>query len=269
MAGKTGITPEELQRGELYGVLDKARGEAKPLGPDIIAQKIRAAEDWIEHEANVRFGTQRIVCEPQRRGIASTDYDREEAPYDFQRDMLLDERWGYFELRERPVVQIDRFFFRFPGTTFSQTFNIVPDWIRLEKQFGHVQIVPSSGTGMTIFALQAFVASILGTGRGVPQALYVDYQAGLSREALCRDHQDLLEAVRIAATLFLFGILDTIRSGGLASQSLSQDGQSRSQSPASGKWGAYSGRVEMALANLDRVLNTWRRHERGILFAVA
>lgn len=269
MAGKTGITPEELQRGDLYGILDKARGEAKPLGVDVIAQKIRAAEDFIEHAANVRFGQQRIACEPQARQLATETYDREESPYDFQRDMLLDERWGYFELRERPVVQIDRFFFRFPGTGFSQTFTVPPDWIRLEKTAGHLRIVPATATGLTIYALQAFVASILGTGRGIPQALYIDYQAGLTREALCRDHQDLLEIVRIRATLLLFGILGTVRSGGLASQSLSQDGQSRSQSPASGKYGPYSGQIEMALANEERILETWRRHERGVLFAVA
>lgn len=271
MGSKTGITAESILESELYGVLIKGRGENDPLSPAAILTEIRAAEDSIEHDIKVAFGEQRIVCEPEARGIAASAYDREEAAYDFERDMFLEHRWGYFELRARPVIAIERLFFRFPGGSFSTPYTILPEWIRLEKTFGHLRIVPThAGPELSMLAIGAFLMSMLRGGgtRGVPHALYVDYRAGLTRDALCRHHQDLLKAVRIRATLLLMGILSNVRGAGVGSQSLSQDGQSRSQSLASGKWGPYSGAIEIAMRNESALLDAWRSSEKGPLFAV-
>lgn len=248
---------------DLYGVLLKAQGEANPLPPAVIDRKIRAAEDWYEHALHIFFGERRVVSNPQGRGIAPANYDVAVPALDYTRDLFADEQWGWLDLHYRPIVSISEFFFSYPGTGFAKSFDVPLEWLQVDYKYGTVRMVPTTGPAVMV-TFNAWVMSVLAGGRGLPRSIYVDYVAGLSREALLTDHQDLLEAVRIRACLLVFGIASTIRAPGLASQSLSLDGLSRSQSFGQGKWGPYSGVIEMAMAREQEILRAWRDAERGI-----
>ena len=267
---KTPITVEELKAGELYGVLVKSRTEAEPLPDAVLETKLRAAEDSLEHELQLFFRERRVISEPDHRPALSPAFseaggDVEIPALNYPEDWYFESRWGWTELPYRPIKSVDKFFFSYPGTAFTESYTYIPEWVRLDKKFGRFYIVPTKSAGaVTLALLNNFILSILGTGRGLPQTLFIDYTAGFSPEALKRDHNDLLELVRLTTTLLVFGILGNVRSGGLGNQSLSQDGQSRSQSIAQGKFGPYSGAIELANQNIAAIKETWRRSERGI-----
>jgi len=191
----------------------------------------------------------------------------EVAALDYERDFFVEARWGWVYLDYRPIQSIERFFFSYPGTAFAQSYNVPVDWLQADPKFARVQIVPTHGEAI-IASFNAWVLSVLAGGRGLPQSIYVDYTAGLSREKLLAEHQDLLELVRIRTTLGLFPALTNIRTGGLGSRSLSLDGLSRSESYGAGKWGAYSGVIEQYKEREKAIVKTWRESERGVLAMV-
>lgn len=266
--GKTGLTVEEILEGELYGILLKARGEAKPLGPPQLFAKLRAAEDFYERTLAVRFGEKRIATEPEARGLSADDYDVAEPAYDYPPDFHAEHAWGFLRLRSRPVKRITGYFFTYPGMGFKPALTVEPTWVRLQDpKSGITRIVPGSGQ-VTNFAFSAFIQSVLGASRGIPSSIFVDYVAGLSHDALAADHNDLLEGIRLRTALSAFGILTNVRTGGTGSQSLSQDGQSRSQGFAGGKYGAYSGYITLAIENEAEIRDAWNTHERGVRMTV-
>ncbi len=276
MAGgfKSPVTPESILAGELYGVLIKARGEEKALGPEVVAGKLRAAEDLYEHELHLFWEEKRVASDPRPRGLvprsatAAGDYDVEQAGLNFPDDFYLDGRFGRCELAYRPVRDpVVRFCYT---PSLAQSLQPIPsEWIRLERKEGRFYVLPTGAPEMTLARFEATAMRLAGYGRGIPDFMLVDYVAGFTRTELLHDHNDLLEALRITTTLLVFGILSNIRTGGLGSMSLSQDGQSRSQTPLQGKYGAYSGAVELALQNEERILKSWKRSEHGIIMAVA
>jgi hypothetical protein len=265
--GKTPITPQEILEGELYGVLTKAAGEAQPLSVTTIERKIRAAEDRFEKELQLFFGHRRVVSNPQGRGIPATDYDVAIPALDYDRDWWTDERWGFFAFPYRPVVSVQGAFFAYPGTNFVAAFQLPEPWLQIDYKFGDARIVPATGQAITA-VFNGYILSILSGGRGLPRSFFLDFTAGLSHDELLTDHADLLEALRIEVVLSLFGILTNVRTGGLASQSLSLDGLSRSQAFGGGKYGPYSGAIELWLQQQKAILESWRRAERGPVLMV-
>lgn len=266
--GKTGIAVAEILEGELYGVLLKARGEAKPLGEPELFRKLRAAEDFYERTLQVRFGEQRIASEPEKRGLNPDTYDVAETAYDYPPDFQTEERWGFLQLRARPVKEVTKYFFTYPGMGWQPAYDVNPDWVRLlDRKSGITRLVPGSGE-ITTFAFSSFIHSVLSASRGVPSSIFVDYVAGLSRDEIAKNHNDLLEGIRLRTALSTFGILTNVRTGGTGSQSLSQDGQSRSQGFAGGKYGAYSGFITLAMEQEEAILESWKTHERGIPMVV-
>lgn len=273
---KTGITPQEILSHELYGVLVRASAEPVSLPPEAIYNKIRAAEDSYEHGLNIFFEERRVVSDPTRRPggvpLDPATYDHAEPAYHYPRDFFLAERHGHLDFRTRPVWSISQLFFAFNGSAgkvFDFQRDGVPGWALLDSKFGRLRLEPPINGAYGAFGSHAgFLLHRVAGGAGVPNALYIDYVAGFGVARLKHDHMDLLEGVRLRTTLLLFGILGNVRSKGLASQSLSEDGLSRSQSAASGKWGAYSGAVELAMQNEAAIFDSWKRSERGVPLVV-
>lgn len=270
--GKTPITADEIYNDDLYGMLVKARGEAQALPVAVIDRKLRAAEDFYEHNLQLFFGEQRVASNPQARGLvastssATNDYDVAEPAYDFDRAMFSEQRWAYTQLNYRPLVSVTRAFFAYPGMDFAQAWQIPAPWILPDYKFGKFQLVPSKGD-VSFLQLNAWMLSTIAGGRGVPMTLHVDYVAGISHDALLRHHNDLLEGVRLRAILSTFGILSTVRTAGLGSHSLSQDGQAKSESFQMGKYGPYTGQITLALEQEQAIRDAWRQSERGPLVA--
>lgn len=282
---KSPVTPEEIQAGELYGVLLKARGEAAPLDGQFIAQKIAVAEDYLERELALRWKPTRVFSDVFARLRAMqptsrlalfeksdqhpTGFDRltdiAEPAYDYTMDFWAEERWGFMQLNYRPVRDVSKFVFAFPGA--MPVWEPPLTWLRLDQKFGTIQLVPSTAEAVYV-SFNAFLLGTLAGGRGLPQSIYVDYEVGFDADELTSNHQDLLELVRLTATLSIFGIAQTaIAPGGAGSTSLGLDGLSRSVG-FSGKWGPYSGRIELAMERAKVLLDSWKRRERGVPMVV-
>lgn len=144
----------------------------------------------------------------------------EEPGYDLEPDFFQGNRWGYVVLNHCPVISVQslKFVYPAPATTI---WDVPADWIRLDKRFGHLRLVPSGS--LVTAPLSVFAVQLLGGGRVVPQAVQVRYTSGLAHAT--RDYPDLIDLVRRMALLKLMQGAFLPTSG-----SLSVDGLSESQS---------------------------------------
>lgn len=142
----------------------------------------------------------------------------EEPAYDYDPQFFEGNNWGYLVTRQSPVIQVRYIRFSYPAPT-NTFFDIPLDWIRLDKKFGHVRLVP--GTSTFAAPLSAFMMQVMGGGRGVPNMIMVRYQAGLQNAAA--DYPDLVDTIKKMCVLRV--IEDQYAP---ASGSISADGLSRS-----------------------------------------
>jgi hypothetical protein len=281
---KTGLKVEDLQASELYGVLGKSVLEKEDF-PDLeIWRKIRVAEDHYERELAMSFRPRRVFCDafgrlPESRGGTGVfpssgelaipdDYDDvkdlEVPAYPYREGMFDYNEYGGQMLSHRPVRNITVVAVAFPG--IDPVYMVPRKWCRLDRQSGWLQFVPSSGQAM-LAILQSYLFRVVGGGRQIPMSLYVDTVVGFTPEKLQADHQDLLEGVRLMSLLLLGGVITTIAvPGGGTSVSLSIDGQSKSNS--FGQYGAYSGKIQLAIQQEALIRQTWAKREKGVPIAI-
>lgn len=275
---KTPISINEFKQHELYGVVTFAANEQGALSDDAIVQKLAAAEDFYERSLQIRFqetrvfsdvwGRQHSTFPPGSIADLPDDFDPindlDEPAYDYATDFWGGDQWGKLFLNYRPIRDISQVFFAFPGT--QPVWSVPLTWLRPDRKFGSFQIVPSSS--VAVYAtFNAYILGVLAGGRGLPQSIYVDYTVGFTPDELCTHHNDLLEGVRLHAMLATLGLVSTAANpGGVQSSSLSIDGLSRSRSWG-GKWGAYSGKIELAIQREQDIRESWARKEKGIPLA--
>jgi hypothetical protein len=258
--GKTPLTVDDILRSTLYGALIHAAGESAPLDRKVIWQALRAAEDSYEADLGTFLTIKRIASDPRLRQMDPTTYDAEEPAYNHEMDLWTESRWGFFQLRRRPVASVDHLVFAYPmgfGPIEPQGFVIPPIWVRVDYRSGQVHLVPT-GSAIILARFNAFIMSMVAAGRGVPRSIFCDYQAGIGCDALLTDYSYLLEGIKARTFLQLAIPLSQARTGGLTSHSISQDGQSQSESFPSGKWGPFSGMIELAKDRDDAAIKSFR-----------
>ncbi len=272
MAGtKSGLTAEEIQRDQLYGLLGKAQRETNPYDPKDIESKIRAAEDFYEDNLNILWGKHKIISGARARGIVvnpdASVPEIEEPGYDYEGDFWDGNKWAHVDLMHRPVIPdtttqsgITKYFLGFP-TADKKLFEIPQEWIKANFKYGTVQLVPVNGAIYASFN-NWFLAFTLG-GINIPMILYIDYFAGLEKDRLRKDNAHLLEALKMRVVLFMGGILGNIRAEGLASRSLSLDGLSHSRGYGGGKYGPYSGLIQHYIDQEKEIRETFRNARKG------
>ena len=275
---KTGITAAEIKAGELYGKLIRANGEAADYPDTEINRKLFAAEDFYERTCQFKWQTTRVFSSPQLRvdspdpQVRVTDYDPTkdiaESAFDYDPLMFRNNQWGEQQLGQRPVQSWQQAFFWYPGAEIGASWRIAADWVRLDYRYGTLQIVPATGAQLQLLSLNAYIASSVAGGRGIPASLFFDYTVGFTPEILQAQHQDLLEGVRLLTLLLLFGLLSTVRSGGQTGGSLGLDGLSESKS-FGGKYGAYAGEIELAKEYEQSIREAWQTAEQGPAVAFA
>lgn len=142
----------------------------------------------------------------------------EEPGYDMEPDFFTGERWGYLLVRHKPIIAVQSMRFVYPNP-MTGVFTVPPEWIRLDKKYGHIRLVP----GAQAFAppLAVWSMQIMGGGRTIPQMIQLRYTSGLTDAAAqWPDLQDLV--LRMAAMRAMQGIFPS------SSQSISADGLSQS-----------------------------------------
>ena len=166
----------------------------------------------------------------------------EEPGYDLEGDFFSGERWGYLVTRHRPIISVQSMTFVYPQP-YSGVFTVPADWIRTDKKYGHIRLVP--GTQAFAAPLSAWVMQVMGAGRTVPQMIQLRYTAGLRNAAA--QYPELPDLVLRMAVLRVLHASFPATSG-----SISADGLSESQSI---QLDQYQGDIDASLERLRQVIH--------------
>lgn len=214
---------EEMRRDRLM----MAAAGAMPstdISDDYIWQKLRAAEAEIGRLLRVPLApTQFFPKEPTPDQLAALPAGMPWAVdpgYDYSPDFFQGERWGLLRLRQKPVISVSSLVFAYPSTASPQ-FTFPLDWLRIDKKYGQIQIVPTSAAYLA--TMNTFVLQALSSGRQIPMALEFTYVAGLTDAV--NEWPDLIDVIKKKAVLSI--VEDTFLP---ASGSISADGLSQSTS---------------------------------------
>lgn len=189
---------------------------------DYIWSKILAAEKEAARRLRVFLEPTLVLPyghDPSEQPTDGTPW-AEEPAYDYDPDFFRNERWGYIVTRQHPIVAVHKIEFAYPAPTAS-ILKVPDDWVRPDKKYGHIRLVPSAQAFMA--PLGAYIMQALGGGRTIPHMIRVTYTAGLSN--IETEYPDLIDLIKKMAVLKI--IQDAFMP---SSGSISADGLSRSLS---------------------------------------
>ena len=246
----------------LFGVslLDPKTGQ--PYSDAAIEMDFRTAEDFFERELQTYFRTTVIKCDP----LPGDTYDREEPAYDYPPNFFEGERWGWIQLRKRPVQSVQRIRILYP-TPDNLIYTVPATWIKLDKKYGTIRLVPDR-TAVYV-SMSAYILQVFGGGRGVPHCIFIDYTAGFTPTELQTNHQDLLDLIcKRAAINVLMTVSDAI-SKGISTYTNSADGLSQTITRvASAQSLLYGPRIVSYGKQIAEGIEKWQNMEQGLRLMV-
>ena len=221
--------------------------DGRAFHDDYLIEQINAAEADAQRALRVFFTPTEVLpetttaAEREALDAAGTPWV-EEPGYDLEGDFFSGERWGYLITRHKPIIDVHSMRFVYPQP-YSGVFTIPLDWVRLDKKYGHVRLVP--GTQSFAAPLSAGILQIMGAGRTIPQMIQLRYTAGLTTAAAA--FPDLVDLViRMAVLRLLQGLFLP------ASESISADGLSQSRSVDLDK---YQAGIDVLLERLRQAIH--------------
>lgn len=220
---------------------------SQTLDDDYLVSQLLAAEADLSHALRVFLTPTQILPETATQAerdaldLAGTPWV-DEPGYDLEGDFFSGERWGYLVTRHRPIISVQSMTFVYPQP-YSGVFTVPADWIRVDKKYGHIRLVP--GTQAFAAPLSAWVMQVMGAGRTVPQMIQLRYTAGLTNAA--QRYPDLLDLAQRMTVLRMLHNLFPAASG-----SISADGLSESQSIDLDK---YQGDIDAHVDRLRQVIH--------------
>lgn len=248
---KTAIVAE-LMRDRVLNSLGSYLNTAA-LDPDYLYAELLAAESEISHTLRVYLQPTVIVPDdtPQSELDAMDAADivyATEAAYDYDPDFFSGESWGYIVTKQKPIISVQSIVFAYPVPQ-QQFFQIPAEWIRLDKKYGHIRLVPAA---MAFAApLSAFIMQALGGGRTIPFMIRIKYTAGI--KDVFKEYPELVDTIKKMAVLKIIQASFPAQSG-----SISADGLSQSQSVDISKY------EDM----IDRALNGPKGSNGGLMTAI-
>ena len=148
--------------------------------------------------------------------------------FDYDPAMFQAERWGLMNLPFKPAQSVQSVIIAFPAP-FLMNYTVPPEWIRIDRKYAHLQLVPT--TSAAVSPVGAFALVAIGGAVTYPQAIQVRYIAGLTNangdvvSSFAENWADLIDLVKRMA------IMNVMRMGFLPSSgSISADGLSQSNS---------------------------------------
>jgi len=241
-------TPELITGNYLFGIplVDEDGNE---LGEPTIEYWIGQGISWLETE---------LMIPIQPTSIQETH------------DYYIDEyqQFCYLQLYQYPVISVESLVASYAG---QEIMTFPADWIRIYKQTGQLQLVPTTGSLSQV---------LLGAGSGVllplitarlsnmPHLFNVTYTAGFAEGQV---PGDIVDMIAMKACIGLLNILgDILLGAGIASQSLSIDGLSESiNTTQSAENSAYSARIRQYERQIKAQLPNLRARYKGLRLAVA
>lgn len=211
------------------------------VSDDYIWQKLRAAESEIAHRLRILLTPHQIFpTQPTQDQIDALNGLpwMMETPYDYSPTLYDRDKWGYFITRQRPIIDVQRLRYQMPSQG-NQYFDIPLDWLRLDKKYGHVRVLPTTNASLVTASVLGFTA--LTWQSIIPNMLNLTYSAGL--EDAERDYPELIDAIKKMAVVKILTDLFLPQSG-----SISADGLSESMSTDVSK---YQDQVEHIINGAD------------------
>lgn len=193
---------------------------ASTLSEDYIYGKLLAAEAEISRRLRVLLEPTIVFAGPptsEEIAAAGAAPWIEEPAYDFDPDMYTGDRWSLIPTRQRPIIAVQSFAFVYP-TPITSRFNVPQEWLRIDKKYGQIRVVPSGVAASSPVAL--YLMQSMGGGRGVPQMIHIRYTAGLVNAG--RDYPDLIDLIKKLATLKIMEDAFVPQSGSISADGLSQ-----------------------------------------------
>lgn len=192
------------------------------LTDEYILEKLVAAEADLSRQLRVFFQPRVVLPNSvlQSEIDSYTNNGQQvylEPGYDYDPNIFIGNRWGFQQLRQRPVQSLIQVSFAYPAPT--DTLFIIPsNWFRIDQKYGVLNMVPVQ-TAISL-PLNAFILSALGGGRTVPLMLQIRYIAGLANVAA--DYPDILDAIKRQAVLGIINDNYVPSSGSASVDGLSQ-----------------------------------------------
>jgi hypothetical protein len=270
------FTVEEFKQEQLFGiplVVRDAAGTIHTYTDATIEKKIRAAVSYLERILKVDMWPRKVLCRPEVThpgAVQGEDYDIAEDPLDY--DATTYYANGYFRLRRWPVISLERLQLRYPADQPLLTYPT--NWIRLNRKGGQVNIIAIAGNSSPVIIGREGGYLPLLTGQllrsAYPQLIFCDYTSGIDfTDPQNRENwEDLFLAIQWQAAIYCLAELGRGTKPGITSQSLSQDGQSQSQSFSRTKGGLYGNEIAMLQEQLTDYVTTFKQSVKGFIFTV-
>jgi hypothetical protein len=285
---KTGLQPSDLAQYVTVPLQDYSQNPPVPVASGTILQWIRWAEDWVESATGLLLCQSWVASPPAvtpletaALGIATTssgqyqilgtDYDIEDAAYDFFYPRARDEGWMIYSLRYKPVKSIN-YSPDYPNAVkqisyiyplLNEFFRVPPQWQVEDHDFGLIRLVPAANVQMLpLFAMQL---AFMGFAESVPGGIWMQYTAGLTKADYNSRWSFVLQLVLAqAAVTALQSIQGTINMGA-AEIKMTVDGlQYGSRYHADGPFGFL---ISQYTKNRDTLLATALSKVAGPVFA--
>lgn len=221
----TFVTAEEVRNTWCFG-LPLTKEDGQPIPDQDIELFIKSAERDVERRLGVLLNPTKIVCNPG----PEDEYDMAEPPYDY--NLRQYQNWGFVQLRQWPILTVDRVRLVLPN---GQTVVEYPkEWVKVYPKVGQINIVPYTGSPTVMSVASAGSGGYpLLTGqfaRNFPQAIHIDYTAGLGRyvDGVWTIPEDIRAVIGKIASIDILGIAGDAILAGVAHISTSVDGLSES-----------------------------------------
>lgn len=209
----------QMRRDQLLVAASGAMREVS-LSDEYIWSKLRASESEIAHKLRILLTPHQIFpTQPSEDEIAALHGLpwMVETPYDYQPNLYDRDKWGYFITRQRPIIDVQRLRYQMPSQG-NQYFDIPLDWLRLDKKYGHVRVLPTTNASLVTASVLGFTA--LTWQSIIPNMMNVTYTAGIENAE--RDYPELIDAIKKMAVVKILTDLFLPQSGSISADGLSE-----------------------------------------------
>lgn len=242
------LTVPDLKSRYFFGI-DLTDDAGNPLSDEVFRHYILTAIRWFEHQLDIPI-LPTTFCDFH-------DYFRE----DYR-------AFNFIQLDNYPLIEVLEFRVQYPS---GQNVIVFPqEWLRVNREHGQVQIVPTAGTLSEILVGQggSFLPAIYNGMDYLPQLFQLEYIAGFEAGKVPRNIVDLIGKFASLGPFNIFG--DLIAGAGIANISLSMDGLSQSVATTSSATNAgYGARIIQYTKEIKDQIPVLRRYYKGIRGIVA
>jgi hypothetical protein len=201
------------------------------LSPAQLWSKLQAAEAEAQRLLRVCFAPTEIIPEwSSNLESVIAEFEATGTPYAFQSAFdydpmaFRDDRWSFMQLTYKPVLAIRSIWFDVPSP-FLQGFTVPDNWIRLDRKYGQLRLVPVTSVSSP---QMAYGYQLLSGGSAYPNSIQVSYLAGLTNvtgsvvSSFVNDWADLIDVVTKMAMYKIMQDAFLPSSGSISADGLSQ-----------------------------------------------